>query len=106
MKVLVGTIIANKMQGTAVVEVTRKVAHPLYGKLQKQRKRYKVAVSEITVKVGDMVSIASTRPMSKDKYFKIARVISTKAEVVEKPVETIKTKVEVAKKSISRSKKK
>jgi small subunit ribosomal protein S17 len=59
------------MQKTVVVEVNRFVKHPKYGKYMKQSKKYKAHDEENTYKVGDKVSIEETRPISKDKTFKV-----------------------------------
>lgn len=71
MKVFDGIVISAKGQKTVVVEVTRKVAHPMYGKLLKRSKRYKVAIGKSLPVVGQSVKIKETRPLSKEKYFKI-----------------------------------
>jgi small subunit ribosomal protein S17 len=68
-KILEGTVISTKMQNTIVVEVTRKKPHPLYKKLLKRSKKYKVVTNGETVVVGSTVRIVETKPMSKDKHF-------------------------------------
>ncbi|MBI2031431.1 MAG: 30S ribosomal protein S17 [Candidatus Levybacteria bacterium] len=70
-KIFKGTVISVKMNKTAVVEVTRRTAHPLYKKLLKRGKKYKSDVGELDVAIGDTVKIAETRPISKDKHFRI-----------------------------------
>lgn len=70
-KTLRGVVVSNKMQKTVVVEVNRFVKHPKYGKYMKQSKKYKAHDEENTYKVGDKVSIEETRPISKDKSFKV-----------------------------------
>ena len=67
-KRLTGIVVSNKMQKTVVVEVTRFVKHPLYGKYLKKAKKYK-AHDESGRQVGDKVTIEETRPISKDKHF-------------------------------------
>ena len=74
-KTLNGVIVSNKMTNTVVVEVTRRVAHPLYKKLQKRSKKFKAESNGLTLNVGDKVKIVSIKPMSKDKYFKVLEVI-------------------------------
>lgn len=74
-KILEGKIVSLKMQGTAVVEVTRRKLHPLYGRLLKRGKKYKVDTAGLTLSVGDRVRIIETRPVAKDKYFKIMEVV-------------------------------
>ena len=74
-KMLKGIVVSAKMQNTAVVEVFRRKPHPLYKKLLKRSTKFKVETGGYTVSVGDKVKIIETRPISKDKYFKIMEVI-------------------------------
>lgn len=83
-KVLTGKVISTEMQDTAVVEVTRFVPHPLYKKLLKRSKKYKVAVNGHELEVGKRVKIAETKPLSKDKYFKVTEVIAEQHEKAKK----------------------
>lgn len=76
MKRFEGDVISLKMKKTAVVEVVRDSRHPLYKKIQKRRKKYKVDIGEFSLAEGDRVQIVETRPLSKEKYFKIAKVLS------------------------------
>ena len=55
--------------GIVIVEVTRKTPHPLYKKLLKRSKKFKVATNGMSATVGDRVSIKETRPISKDTHF-------------------------------------
>lgn len=80
MRILEGTVISTKMQNTVVVEVTRRTPHPLYKKLMKKSKKFKVDTNGITVREGDRVRIVETKPVSKEKYFKIQGPITTKKE--------------------------
>ena len=68
-KTLTGTVVSTKMNNTIVVEVVRRTPHPLYKKLLKKTKRFKVHSEKPTVKVGDVVEFVETRPISKDKHF-------------------------------------
>jgi small subunit ribosomal protein S17 len=70
-KTLKGVVVSDKMQKTVVVEVNRFVKHPKYGKYMKQSKKYKAHDEEGVYKTGDNVSIEETRPISKDKSFKV-----------------------------------
>ena len=74
-KILTGKIISLKMNNTIVVEVTRKVAHPIYRKLLKKSSKYKVHSEGTNLNLGDSVKIVSIKPMSKEKYFKVLEVI-------------------------------
>lgn len=70
-KTFTGKVVSLKMQGTAVVEVEREIIHPLYKKILKRSKRYKVDTNSQEVNVGDKVKIVETRPISKNKFFRI-----------------------------------
>lgn len=74
-KVLVGKVTSVKMQDTILVEVTRRVPHPLYKKLLKVSKQFKVDVKGQDVpEVGKTVKIVETKPISKTKHFKLLEV--------------------------------
>ncbi|MFA6397402.1 MAG: 30S ribosomal protein S17 [Candidatus Paceibacterota bacterium] len=70
-KILQGKIVSDKMQKTVVVSVARFVKHPKYKKYLKINKRYKAHDEENIHKVGEVVRIIETRPISKDKKFKV-----------------------------------
>ncbi|MEK7585947.1 MAG: 30S ribosomal protein S17 [Patescibacteria group bacterium] len=70
-KILKGVVVSDKMNKTIVVEVTRFVEHPKYGKRVKKTKKYKAHDENNSKKVGDMVQIEETKPISKDKHFKV-----------------------------------
>ena len=74
-KTLEGVVKSAKMTKTVVVEVVRRVAHPQYGKFVMHRKRYKAHDEHSTSKVGDRVIIVETRPISKEKRWKIAKTL-------------------------------
>ncbi len=74
MRTFSGVVVSVAMQNTAVVEVTRRFPHPMYKKLIKRNKRFKVDPAGFTLAVGDRVTIGETKKMSKDKYFKIVEV--------------------------------
>lgn len=74
-KVFKGTVVSVKMDKTVVVEVIHRTAHPLYKKLLKRSKKYKADMGEYSVDLGDEVKIIETRPISKDKHFKILEVV-------------------------------
>lgn len=71
MKRLKGQVVSDKMDKTAVVEVTRIKEHPKYGRRFKVTKKYKVHDPEKKYKVGDKVLIEETRPMSKEKRWRV-----------------------------------
>jgi small subunit ribosomal protein S17 len=70
-KILKGVVTSDKMDKTIVVEVTRYVEHAKYGKRIKKSKKYKAHDEENSKKIGDIVEIEETRPISKDKKFKV-----------------------------------
>ncbi|MEI6660254.1 MAG: 30S ribosomal protein S17 [bacterium] len=70
-KTLKGIVVSDKMDKTIVVEVTRFVEHKKYGKRIKKSKRYKAHDETNSKKVGDNVEIQETKPISKDKTFKV-----------------------------------
>lgn len=70
-KILQGTVVSDKMKDTATVLVGRYEKHPKYGKFIKRRKKFKVHDEGNTAKVGDKVSIVESKPVSKDKYFRL-----------------------------------
>jgi small subunit ribosomal protein S17 len=70
-KILKGVVTSDKMDKTIVVNVTRYVEHKKYGKRIKKTKKYKAHDENNVKKVGDIVEIEETRPISKDKKFKV-----------------------------------
>ena len=68
---LKGVVVSDKMDKTVVVTVSRFIKHPLYGKFYKVSKKYKAHDEGNKYKVGDKVEIIGTRPISKDKRFKV-----------------------------------
>jgi small subunit ribosomal protein S17 len=86
-KVRQGRVISDKMDKTVVVAVEVLEHHPLYHKTLKKAVKYKAHDENKTSKVGDVVKIIETRPLSHDKRWRVAEVV-IKAEVVEvKPAE-------------------
>jgi small subunit ribosomal protein S17 len=72
-KVLKGVVTSDKMDKTIVVKVTRFVEHSKYGKRIKKSKNYKAHDENNTKKIGDVVEIEETKPISKDKHFKVIK---------------------------------
>jgi small subunit ribosomal protein S17 len=68
---LSGVVVSDKMNKTIVVSVSRFVKHPKYGKFYKINKKYKAHDEENKYKIGDKVEIIETKPISKDKKFKV-----------------------------------
>ena len=74
-KVLRGVVVSNKMEKTGIVEITRKVPHPLYKKVVTKTTRFKFHDENNECSIGDTVEVMETRPLSKDKYFRLVRII-------------------------------
>ena len=74
-KVLRGIVISNKMNKTCVVEITRKVPHQLYKKVVTKTTRFKFHDEKNECSIGDTIEIMETRPLSKDKYFRLVRIV-------------------------------
>ncbi len=72
---VVGTVVAAKMQKTITVQVDRLVRHPLYEKFTRRRTRLHAHDENGDAKPGDMVELASTRPLSKLKRWRLVRVV-------------------------------
>lgn len=79
-KILKGVVISDKMDKTVVVSVERIFQHPLYKKTIKTKKKYKAHDEENKCKVGDVVEIIESRPISKTKRWKVLRIIKEGAE--------------------------
>jgi small subunit ribosomal protein S17 len=75
-KTFTGKVLSDKMDKTCVVEVTRKVKHPIYKKYILKRKKYKVHDEKNEAKIGNNVVISETRPISKEKRFKIIDILN------------------------------
>lgn len=74
-KTRLGSVVSDKMDKTIVVAVVRKVKHPLYKKYVKTTKKFKVHDELNECGIGDYVEIVETRPISKDKYFRLVKII-------------------------------
>ena len=74
-KVLVGTLVSNKMDKTIVVAVETNVKHPMYKKIVKRTYKLKAHDEENVCQVGDIVKVMETRPLSKDKRWRLVEVI-------------------------------
>jgi len=74
-KMVIGKVVSNKMEKSIVVEVIRKIPHPLYGKMVKKTSKFMAHDSENQCTVGDTVQICETRPLSKNKRWRIVKII-------------------------------
>ncbi len=74
-----GVVISDKMDKTVVVAIVDMVKHPLYGRIVKHTKKFKAHDENNEARLGDTVLIMETRPLSKDKHFRVAKIVK-KAE--------------------------
>lgn len=74
-KTQIGLVVSDKMQKTVVVEVVRRGRHPLYKKIVRQSRRFKAHDEQGEAHVGDKVLISETRPLSKDKRWRLVQVL-------------------------------
>jgi small subunit ribosomal protein S17 len=74
-KVRQGLVVSDKMDKTIVVAIERRVPHPVYGKMVTKTKRLKAHDESNSAKVGDTVRIVETRPLSKDKRFRLLEIV-------------------------------
>ena len=74
-KRLVGKVVSNKMDKTVVVSVERRVRHPRYGKVVRRVKKYKAHDEENTCRVGDLVRIVESRPLSREKRWVVEEIV-------------------------------
>lgn len=74
-RTIIGRVVSNKMDKTIVVEVERKVKHPLYGKYIRRSSKMYAHDDKNTCQIGDLVKIAGCRPMSKTKHFVLVEVL-------------------------------
>jgi small subunit ribosomal protein S17 len=74
-KTRVGVVVSNKMDKTVTVVIERRVAHAFYGKQQTRTKKYHAHDEKNEYKVGDLVRIVETRPLSKTKRWRVAELL-------------------------------
>ena len=70
-----GLVVSDKMDKTVVVAIERRVPHPIYGKMITRTKRLKAHDEANSAKVGDTVRIVETRPLSKDKRWRVVEIV-------------------------------
>ena len=76
-KTMVGTVVSDKMDKTVVVAVETNVRHPIYKKTVKKTYKLKAHDEENNCKVGDKVKVMETKPLSKDKRWRVVEVVET-----------------------------
>ena len=74
-KVMTGTVVSNKMDKTIVVAVETSVKHPIYGKIVKKTYKLKAHDEENACQIGDKVKVMETRPLSKDKRWRVVEIL-------------------------------
>ena len=84
-KALIGEVVSTKMAKTIVVEVNRQKAHPFYKRVVKRSKRFYAHDENSTAKLGDVVKIEETRPLSKLKRWQLKDIVRHAAQVA--PIE-------------------
>src|ERR1700692_45482 len=81
----VGQVVSSKMQKTIVVEVTRRVQHPVYKRIINKRKKFYAHDEQQTAQVGDVVRIIECRPISKLKRWRLGEVLRKAVQVAVEP---------------------
>ena len=74
-KVMIGTVTSNKMDKTIVVSVKTNVKHPIYGKIVERTYKLKAHDEENQCQIGDKVKVMETRPLSKDKRWRLVEIV-------------------------------
>lgn len=87
MRKLKGTVISNKMTKTLVVRVDTLTQHPKYRKFYRTAKKFKAHDEQREYRVGDIVMIIETRPLSKDKRWKVSELVKRPSGQEEEPIE-------------------
>ena len=83
----VGQVVSTKMAKTIIVEVSRRVPHPLYKRIVARRKKFYAHDEQSTAKMGDIVRITECRPLSRLKRWQLTEVIRRAAQVGTQPEE-------------------
>lgn len=74
-KTRIGEVVSNKMDKTIVVAIKTKVRHPLYGKMVNRTRKFKAHDENNECGIGDTVKIMETRPLSKDKRWRLVEIV-------------------------------
>ncbi len=74
-KTRIGVVVSDKMDKTVVVAIKTKVRHPLYGKMVNRTRKFKAHDEENACGIGDTIKIMETRPLSKDKRWRMVEII-------------------------------
>jgi small subunit ribosomal protein S17 len=82
-RVVVGTVVSDKMQKTIVVKVDRRVRHGMYGKYVTRSQRFKAHDEKNDAKIGDQVALVETRPLSRDKRWALQKIVRRATQAAE-----------------------
>jgi small subunit ribosomal protein S17 len=74
-KTRTGVVISNKMEKTIIVSLKTRVRHPMYGKIMNQTSKIKAHDEENACGIGDIVSVMETRPLSKEKHWRLLKIV-------------------------------
>jgi small subunit ribosomal protein S17 len=74
-KTRVGVVVSDKMDKTIVISMSTRVRHPLYGKIIKRTNKFKAHDEENACGIGDTVRVMETRPLSKDKRWRLVEIV-------------------------------
>ena len=74
-KTRIGVVVSNKMDKTITVEIRNRVKHPLYGKIMNRTEKFKAHDEQNEAGIGDTVRIMETRPLSKDKRWRLVEIV-------------------------------
>lgn len=80
-KVRTGSVVSDKMDKTVIVAVESRRQHPLYGKTIKHTRRFKAHDEENKCRIGDTVKIMETRPISKDKRWRVLEILGRQEQI-------------------------
>lgn len=78
----VGIVLSDRMNKTIVVRVERRVRHPIYGRVIRQWSKFKVHDERNSAKVGDKVRIIETRPLSREKRWRLLEIVKSESEAM------------------------
>jgi len=80
-KTFIGKVVSNKMEKTVVIEIERLVKHPVYKKIIKRTGKLKADTNNLTPVPGQYVKVEQSRPISRDKKFKVIEILGDKSDV-------------------------
>ena len=80
-KVRYGKVVSDKMDKTVVVAVESRIKHPLYGRVVTQTKKFKAHDEDNSCRMGDRVKIMETRPLSKDKRWRVVEIVEREEQI-------------------------